>query len=76
MSVWPSSWKEVVLIPVLKPGKDPTVPKSYRPIALSSTLCKLMERMINNRLAWYLEKRDLFSNKNVVFVRAGVRKII
>ena len=66
-SVCPTSWKEAVLIPVLKPGKDPSDPKSYRPIALTSTMCKLMERMVNSRLVWYLENHNLFSNQQCGF---------
>ena len=55
----PAQWKEAVLAPILKPGKDPTDPISYRPIALTSTLCKTMERMVNKRLQWFLESRGL-----------------
>ena len=40
------------------PGKEPT---NYRPIALTSCLCKTLERMINARLVWYLEINNLIS---------------
>ena len=33
-----------------KPGKDPTNPSHYRPIVLTSVLCKAMDRKINSRL--------------------------
>ena len=36
-------------------------PSNYRPIALTSCICKVMERMINNRLVWYLERNKLIS---------------
>ena len=51
-SQFPIKWKEAILIPLLKPGKNPSDPISYRPIALTSSLCKLMERMVNSRLLW------------------------
>lgn len=31
----PNQWKSAIIIAILKPGKDPKVPHSYRPIALS-----------------------------------------
>ena len=52
----PKSWKEATIIPIPKPGKDNTNPNNYRPIALTSCICKTLERMINERLVWYLEK--------------------
>ncbi len=51
-----SIWKEAVAIPIRKPGKDPTNPTSYRPISLTSNLCKIMERMIVDRLTYVLEE--------------------
>ena len=52
---FPTSWKTAIIIPVPKPGKVLSDHGSYRPIALTSCLCKTMERMVNSRLTWYLE---------------------
>ena len=65
----PPAWKHSIILPFLKPKKDASNPGSYRPIALTSTLCKVMEGMITNRLQWHMEKHNLF-NPN----QAGFRK--
>lgn len=39
--VLPQGWKEALIIPLKKPGKEPINPLYYRPIALTSLLCKL-----------------------------------
>ena len=57
----PSVWKQAIIIPVPKPGKDPSDPSSYRPIALTSHLCKIMERMVTERLTYFLESKALLS---------------
>ena len=58
----PNSWKEATVIPIPKPDKDHTDPSNYRPIALTSCVCKTKERMINDRLTWFLESNDIISN--------------
>ena len=58
---FPESWELATIIPIPKPGKDHTEPTNYRPIALTSCLCKTLERMINARLVWYLEINNLIS---------------
>ena len=66
---FPPEWRKATVIPIAKPGKDPLQPGSYRPIALTSCLCKILEKMINKRLTWYLEK-----NKIITPYQAGFRK--
>jgi len=66
---FPPEWHLATVIPIAKPGKDSTDPTSYRPIALTSYLCKIMEHMINTRLVWYLEKLKLITP-----VQSGYRK--
>ena len=40
---FPESWRTPAVIPVLKAGKDESDPSSYRPMALTSCICKTME---------------------------------
>ena len=56
---FPSKWHEAIIIPILKPGKDSLESDSYRPIALTNCLCKILERLVNNRLLYVLEKQRL-----------------
>jgi potassium voltage-gated channel Eag-related subfamily H protein 8 len=63
-SIWssddfPHSWREAFVIPIPKPHKDHTDPNNHRPIALTSCLCKLFERMFCSRLRWFLETNNL-----------------
>ncbi|GBN91127.1 RNA-directed DNA polymerase from mobile element jockey [Araneus ventricosus] len=53
---FPALWCKAVVVPITKPGKDPHSPSHYRPIALTSCLCKLMERIVNTRLVYFLEE--------------------
>ena len=57
----PSDWKDAIITPLLKPNKSPFDPASYRPVALTSTLCKIMERMVSTRLRWWMETNNLFN---------------
>ena len=57
------------MVPIAKAGKDPKNPTNYRPIALTSCLCKTMERVVNARLMWCLE-----SEGHVSDVQCGFRK--
>ena len=70
----PSIWKLANVIPIPKPGKDHSEPSNYRPIALTSCVCKTMERMINARLVWFLESNVLLSNIQCGF-RQGRRTL-
>ncbi len=50
-----------MIIPIRKPGKDPSNPNIYRPIALTSHIGKIMERMITERMVFYLGSRGILS---------------
>ncbi|GFO04509.1 RNA-directed DNA polymerase from mobile element jockey [Plakobranchus ocellatus] len=65
----PPSWREASVVPIPKPGKDSSDPSNYRPIGLTSCLCKTLKRMVNDRLVHVLESRNLLSN-----VQCGFRK--
>lgn len=52
---FPTSWLMSTIIPIPKADKNPNLPSNYRPIALTSCLCKLLERILNSRLTWFLE---------------------
>ena len=58
---FPSVWEFAIVLAFAKPGKDSSLPGSYRPIALTCCLCKLMEKMVNVRLVWYLERNHYLS---------------
>ena len=59
--LFPDTWRQATIIPIPKPGKDHSNPSNYRPIALTSCLCKLMEKLVNKRLMWFLERNDKLS---------------
>ena len=63
----PQQWRSATVIPIPKPNKDHTDPLSYQPIALISCLCKVLERMINTRLIWYLEKYRILDRSQCGF---------
>ena len=65
----PQGWKHSIVIPVPKGGKDPHTVKSYRPVSLTSTLCKIMERLVTDRLSYYLEKNNILNK-----FQSGFRK--
>ena len=51
----PTAWKLATFRMLLKPDKLPSLATSYRPISLMSSIMKLFERVIEQRLCSYLE---------------------
>ena len=64
---FPQQWRAAMVIPIPKLNKDHTDPLSYRPIALTSCLCKVLESMINTRFIWYLEKYGILDRSQCGF---------
>jgi hypothetical protein len=67
LGFFPSMWKVAKVIPVLKPGKDPSVPQSYRPISLLSALSKLFEKTIHNRLIFFTDENGVLPEEQFGF---------
>ena len=65
----PRSWNHSLINPILKHGNEPKTPFSYRPISLTSAASKVMERLVANRLNWYLETYNLINP-----IQAGFQK--
>lgn len=66
----PQRWKEGLVIPIPKEGKDPAVPSNLRPITLVSCVGKTLERMVNRRLIQLLEQKGVLGGRQHGF-RSG-----
>ena len=56
---WPLLFHASKMVFAHKPGKDGHDPLNYRPIALLEILSKILERIITNRLLYFLEHNNL-----------------
>ena len=63
----PTDWKKSIVIPILKKGKKPSDPTSYRPIALTSCAGKIMEKIILDRLVYYCNKNNIIPKNQTGF---------
>ncbi|CAL4186113.1 unnamed protein product, partial [Meganyctiphanes norvegica] len=68
--IFPDQWRNAHVIPIPKPNKPPTNINSYRPISLTITLCKLMEKMVKNRLMHFLNTNNVIVNYQYGFQKA------
>jgi len=64
---FPTSWKMSQILMIPKAGKDPTKVTSYRPISLLSTLSKLLEKLVLNKLTPILEEKKIIPNHQFGF---------
>ena len=66
---YPSSWKHALVQPVPK-NCDRSNPSNYRPIALTSTVAKVFENLLNSHLFKHLESNNLLSDHQYGFRKA------
>jgi len=64
----PASWKLAHVIPIHKKGGT-SDPNNFRPISLTSTCCRVMERIINNKLIDFLLECKLITRHQHGFIR-------
>ena len=61
----PYDWKKSIVVPVFKQGNPPSSVESYRPIALTSVIVKILEKIIKKHILFYLELNNiLFKNQH------------
>ena len=65
----PSSWKEAIVVPIFKKGKR-SDPANYRPVSLTSVVCKTMEKIVRKHIIHHLEQNKVMSEEQHGF-RAG-----
>ncbi|KAH8604097.1 hypothetical protein ERJ75_001746500 [Trypanosoma vivax] len=51
----PAKWRQGIIVPLLKPNKPANSMASFRPVTLTSTLCKLMERIVARGVRDWIE---------------------
>ena len=66
----PTAWKLATLRMLLKPDKLPSLTTSCRPISLMSSIMKLFERVIEQRLRSYQEDTDFINRYQSGFRQA------
>ena len=65
--IFPTNWKNAIVLPIPKAGKDPHNPKSYRPISLLSSISKIVEKLIATRLRSELIARNVIQKEQFGF---------
>lgn len=64
---FPNAWKRAILIPIPKIGKDNKFIKNHRPISQLTSLSKIFEKVIDNRMEIEIEKLKLLPNSQYGF---------
>ena len=57
--VVPNRLKLGIIVPIPKPGKNPELLESYRPVTLTSNIAKVIEKMVVRRTMHELESKEL-----------------
>ena len=65
----PSAWKEARITPIFKKGNK-TEPSNYRPVSLTSIVCKTLEKLVRKSILSHLTENHLLSDKQYGF-RSG-----
>ena len=67
--VVPFEWKEANIIPLFKKGSRNKY-ENYRPVSLTSVICKLLERLIKDHMVGFLVKHKLLNSSQHGFLKA------
>lgn len=63
----PDEWKKAKISALFKKG-DKCVAGNYRPVSLTSVVCKIMEKLVRNHVMSHMKMNDFFTNKQYGFI--------
>ncbi|KAH7963919.1 hypothetical protein HPB52_023792 [Rhipicephalus sanguineus] len=69
LGYFPRCWRKARVSFIHKPSRPPERTSSYRPICVSSVFGKTLERLLNGRLQYFLEKRGFVHPRQYGFTR-------
>ena len=71
---FPAVWKSAIMTPILKAGKNASLPQSYRPVALPSLSClsKVLERFVHEQLSSFLLESKALLDEQFGYLRTVV----
>ncbi|GBN07000.1 Putative protein in type-1 retrotransposable element R1DM [Araneus ventricosus] len=61
MGHFPRPWKRAKLVLLNKPGKDTSDPRAYRPICLLSTMSKVLDKLVSQRILHHYHSNNLLN---------------
>ena len=64
----PSDWKQANITAIFKKGKRNSV-CNYRPVSLTSVVCKVFEKLIRDHVMKYCISHDMFTNRQYGFIK-------
>ena len=67
LGVVPDAWKKAHISPIHKKGNKAD-PNNYRPIALTSIACKVMEHIVRGRIIEHINCNNLFDSRQHGFI--------
>jgi hypothetical protein len=60
--VLPSQWRDANICGIFKKG-DKTKPSNYRPVSLTSVICKMMEHVLHSNIMGHLDNNDILTDR-------------
>src|SRR6218665_1518962 len=64
----PQEWRDALIVPLFKKGNR-SDPGNYRPVSLTSVVCKVMERLVKDNVVEHLNEYNVINGGQHVFTR-------
>ena len=64
----PREWRDALIVPLFKKGSR-SAPSNYRPVSLTSVVCKVMERIIKDNIVKQLKEHEVIKDSQHGFTK-------